>query len=103
MPESTRWERLADALADIAPAGVSHGLGESREILIRSGRNLVVVADTWWPKNIDVWTGWQVYVEGPDSIVQRTYPRTKKRGEVRRNVMDALATRRGDLAERGKG
>jgi hypothetical protein len=102
MTESTRWERLADDLADVATAGVSHS-GESRQILIRSGRTLVVVHDTWWRKNPDVWTGWEVYTEGADGIVQRTYPRTKKRGEVRRHVMEALPARLGDPAERGKG
>lgn len=86
-----RWDRLVATLADVTPAEVDRH-GESREINIRAGRSLVVICDTWWPRNIDVWTGWQVYIEGPDSIATRTYPRTKKRGEVRRNVADALAS-----------
>lgn len=87
MTDMARWERLADTLADIAPVTVDR-FGESRQICIRSGRTLILIHDTWWR---DHWTGWEVYTEGADSIVQRTYPRTKKRGEVRRNVADALA------------
>ena len=86
-----RWERLADTLTEAGISAQVDHFGESRKILIRVGSTLVIVHDTWWRKNLDVWTGWEVYTEGPDSIVQRTYPKTKKRGEVRRNVADALA------------
>lgn len=85
-----RWERLAETISEITPVQAPDP-GESRQILIRAGQTLIVIHDTWWPKNIDVWTGWEVYVEGPDSIVTRTYPKTKKRGDVRRHVEEALA------------
>src|SRR5439155_20285974 len=87
-----RWERLVDTLAE---AGISARVDRGRErsdICLRADdSHLVIVHDTWWRKNPDVWTGWEVYVEGSDSITTRTYPRTKKRGEVRRNVEDAFA------------
>lgn len=86
-----RWERLAASLGDVASVKVDR-FGECHRINIRAGSTRIVVADTWWRKNLDVWTGWEVYVEDADSIVRRTYPRTKKRGEVRQHVKDALAS-----------
>lgn len=85
-----RWERLADTLADVTPVEVDQ-YAERCQITIRSGQKLVIIHDTWWRKNLDVWTGWEVYVEGPNALTERTYPRTKKRGEVRQHVVDALA------------
>ena len=82
-----RWERLAVTLADVVDAEVDR-FGEARHITLRINPDLlIVVSDTWWH---DHWTGWQVYTEGADGITRRTYPRTKKRGEVRRHVIDAL-------------
>lgn len=101
---ATRWDRL---VADLAGAGVEARLDEkpyaeevygrvrhgvSRSITLRHpGGGLVVVGDAWWRKNADVWIGWQVWVEGPDSFVRRTWPLTKKRSEVVTAVCEALA------------
>lgn len=100
----TRWDRL---VADLAGVGVEARVDEkpyaeevygrvrhgvSRSITLRhSGGGLVEVGDGWWRKNPDVWIGWQVSVDGPDSIIRRTWPNTKKRSEVVAAVREALA------------
>lgn len=91
----TRWDRLA---RDLNEAGVAATVDErrypggiSKSITLQAEATLVIVHDTWWRKNPDVWTGWEVHVEGrADSIVKRTWPRSKKRGETVAAVQEAL-------------
>lgn len=94
MSAAVRWGRL---VANLAAAGVAAEVSEqpypggvSRSILLRRGDLLIEVNDTWWPKNPDVWTGYEVHTEGRrDSIVRSTWPRTKKRSEVVAAVLEA--------------
>jgi hypothetical protein len=88
---SGRWERLADTLTEAGIPAKVDAFGESRKIFVRGGSVLVVVHDTWWRKNLDVWTGWEVYTEDAEGITLQTYPRTKKRGDVLRNVQSAIS------------
>lgn len=92
-----RWDRLAASLADAGitatvsprpyPGGVSYSI-----TLRRPDGHLVEIHDRWWRKNPAVWIGWQVHLEGRDSIVIRDWPVTKKRSEVVAAVKAALAT-----------
>jgi hypothetical protein len=85
------WTALQDAFKRLADMDVKvDRLGESHKIHVRAGSTLLVVADTWWRKNLDVWTGWQVHVENADGIVTRNFPKTKKRAQVVRDVQAAL-------------
>lgn len=85
------WTALQDAFKRLADMDVKvDNFHESRKIQIRTGDSMVIVADTWWTKNLDVWTGWQVYVENADGIVTRDFPKTKKRAQVVRDVQAAL-------------
>lgn len=92
----TRWDRLQ---ADLAAAGITARVdarpypgGTTRSITIQAATVLVCVHDTWWRSNDAVWTGWEVYTEGrADSLVKRTWPRTKNRSQAVAAVRDALA------------
>lgn len=94
----SRWERLAATLAERGGVETtvdpkSYPGGTSYSIIIRTADGgIIEVADTWWRKNPDIWTGWQVYVSNRDSIITRTYPKTKARGPVADQVREALAT-----------
>jgi hypothetical protein len=91
-----RWDRLARTLDEGGVNDVrldrSYGInGKSVSITLLTETAMVTIRDTWWRKNPDLWTGWQVTVEGRvDSLVKREYPRTKKRSEVLAAVQDAL-------------
>ena len=91
-----RWDRLA---ADLKAAGFDGKVDETtcpggitRRIHFQvKGAGLVVIHDTWWRKNRDVWTGWQVWAEGTDSIVVREFRASKKRSETVTAFRAALA------------
>jgi hypothetical protein len=101
-----RWGRLA---ADLAATGIDARVierpwtevrygrmtsGVSRSIVIKHpAGGTVEVHDKWWRKNLDVWIGWAVHVEGPDSIEIRHWPLTKKRSEAVAAVRQALESR----------
>jgi hypothetical protein len=84
--DATRWARLA---ADLQAAGYDVRVdatpfpgGVSRSVCMRMAKGLVTIDDTWWSKNPDVWTGYQVTAEGLDSIVIGRPARSKKRSET---------------------
>jgi hypothetical protein len=84
-----RWRRLAGTLFD---AGVELGGSTTPPLYIKTPKgNVVIIRDTWWSKNTDIWTGYQVELSGPDDITIKLWPRTKKRSEVRDAVLAALA------------
>ena len=99
-----RWERLR---AQLAEAGVDvrvdarsyaeavygrprFGSSYSARAILPDGRH-VTISDRWWRKNPDVWIGYEVVLEGADSIVRRTWPLSKKRSEVVATVLEAVA------------
>lgn len=59
--------------------------------LTRGG--LIEINDTWWRKNDNVWTGWQVTVSNHEDIVTRQYPSAKARGPIADQVREALEKR----------
>lgn len=69
------------AYAELRYGRPVHGVSRSITVALDDGRT-VDIDDTWWRKNPDVWTGWQVHLIDADSLIARTWPRTKKRGEV---------------------
>jgi hypothetical protein len=93
-----RWERLA---ANLTAAGVpvdvttnAYPGGVSRSITLRGpDGTLVGIHDKWWNRNVDEWVGWEVHVENAESIVTRTWRRTKRRSEVVAAVSEALTGR----------
>lgn len=104
MGSGTRWGRLAADLAaefgtsvrmvekpysEAVYGRVRHGVSRSA-ILGHPGGGAVEIHDGWWRKNPDVWIGWQVWVDGPDGIVRREWPATKKRSAVISAVREAL-------------
>jgi len=97
MTDIARWQRLAESLtANDIPGVKITTFGQSHYISWRlADGSLVEVHDRWWRKNSDVWIGWQVHIEGPDSLVKREWPLTKKRSEVAADVAVALLTKRG--------
>jgi hypothetical protein len=98
-----RWERLraqlAEAGVDVAVDARSYseavfgrvrfGTSYSARLILADGRH-VTISDRWWRKNPDVWIGWEVALEGADDLVKRTWPLTKKRGEVVAAVLEAV-------------
>lgn len=96
---AARWSRLVDSLGaehiDATVTTRTYPGGTTRYIdwLMDDG-SLISVHDKWWRKNDDVWIGWQVHIENSDSTVTRTWPITKKRGDVVAFVADALPTRK---------
>lgn len=105
-----RWERLRGSLA---AAGIDTTIstrpypgGITRSITILLPGHLIEIHDSWWPKNDQVWTGWQTWLEDRStSITIRSFERTKKRSEVVDAVRAALAAaapaepRRGQTTE----
>jgi hypothetical protein len=94
---TNRWTRLQ---ADLQTAGIETRLtersypgGVSRSIQFRSGDRVIHIGDQWWRKNLDVWLGWEVGIEGPDAITIRTFPLTKRRSEVVAAVQAAMKDR----------
>lgn len=97
-----RWDRLVVTLAEragVPDAEVSakhydddSGGGTSRSIILFTTDGVIEIADTWWRKNPNIWTGWQVTVSGRDDIITRQYPKVKARGPVADQVREALAT-----------
>jgi hypothetical protein len=89
-----RWQLIADMLGSEIGARVDvrpYPGGTSYSITLRRpGGGLVEVHDKWWSRNPDVWTGYEVHIEDADSIVTKTWPRTKSRREVVAAVEDAL-------------
>lgn len=91
-----RWDRMVQTL--VSRAGVnaqvharSYPGGVSRSItIVTPNKHLIGVHDKWWRRNDSVWIGWQVHVEGPDSLVIKDFPVTKKRSEVAQHVRTAL-------------
>lgn len=82
---AARWERLRsdlvaagiDAKVDERPYSesvrgrVRHGV--TRSITLRIEGGLVEIADTWWPRNTEVWIGWAVHrLDRDDIVVDRT-------------------------------
>ena len=93
MSTSPRWDRLVKTLAEAGIENVrldERGTSHSIFIKLPQGGS-IEVHDKWWSKNIDKWVGWQVHLEDRESIVKRTFPFTKKRGEVAAQVQIALA------------
>ena len=91
MADPARWQRLADSLtaAGVPDVKITQ-FGESHYIGWRLANGwLVEVHDKWWSKNIDKWIGWQVDIQGRDDFIKRTWPLTKKRGEVVAAVIEA--------------
>jgi hypothetical protein len=94
MTISPRWQRLAD---DLTAAGIkdvkitTHAGGGCSMSWIRADWQMVAVHDKWWSKNPGVWLGWQVHIEGRDSLVKRTWALSKKRSVVTANVVKALS------------
>ncbi|KMV17640.1 hypothetical protein ACT17_15280 [Mycolicibacterium conceptionense] len=102
---AARWQRLVD---DLAAAGVESSVldkpytesvygcvhhGVSRSItMLHPVSGIISISDRQWSKNPDVWVGWQVFREGRDSIVIRTWPITKKRSDVVAHVLEAFNT-----------
>lgn len=96
MTTRERWERLAAQISEAAlpvavssrtyPGGVTYFIGRTLD----DGRR-VEVHDAWWRKNPNVWIGYDVHIEGIDSIVTRAWPRTKKRSEVVAAVREAVS------------
>lgn len=95
MADRARWDRL---VVDLTLAGIAASVderpypgGTSRSITLRHPRGGIVhIGDSWWRKNPDVWTGWQVTREGADSIVRGWSRGMKKRSETVAAVRDAL-------------
>lgn len=88
MTTQERWERIAGL---IAGAGIetrgadrrSYPGGSSYSITLpHPDGGIVRLHDTWWRKNHDVWTGYEIYREGPDSIQRGRSVRTKNRAGV---------------------
>lgn len=104
---AARWARLAATLAEAGHAvtvderpyselvygRVQHGVSRSVTMRLDDGY-LVEIGDAWWRKNPDVWIGWQVDLVAADGIVIRSFPRTKKRGEVAGRVAAARQDRK---------
>jgi hypothetical protein len=87
MTDSARWNRLVQTLAEGGiPVRVHKNAENSRSIMKQHGSDLVWVTDAWWGAQ---WLGWQVWIENSESIVQKSYPRTKKRGVVLSQLREA--------------
>lgn len=61
--------------------------GVSRSIMIRDGQRVVMILDSWWR---DRWAGYQVWLEGADSLVLRERTRLKSRSSVVEAVTEFL-------------
>jgi hypothetical protein len=90
-----RWERLRGSLAaagiDTAVSTKPYPGGISRSITILRPGHLIEIHDSWWPKNDQVWTGWQTWLEDRSTGISiRNFRRTKKRSEVVDAVRAAL-------------
>lgn len=96
MTNLERWDRLASEIQAagvpvvVSSAAYPGGLTYYVSIRPECG-GLIEVRDQWWRKNPDVWIGYQVHAEGPDSIVRTASPITKKRSEVVAAVRAAVA------------
>lgn len=89
---STNWDRLVETFArNDMTVTVDAFQGMRKNIHVRQGEFLIIVSDTWWHSNTDIWTGWQVYVE-KDGLVKWQYNKTKKRSEVVQQVQRAITT-----------
>jgi hypothetical protein len=92
----SRWQQLREAIvAEGIPVLVSarqYPGGTTHFISWTEDDYRVEIHDKWWRKNHDVWIGYQVHVEGRDSVVRRTWPITKKRSEVVAAVRQAVAS-----------
>lgn len=97
MTKNQRWVRIAATIT--AQAGISvaadhtnypGGVNYSITHRLPSG-HIIGVIDQWWRKSHDVWIGYAVWIESPDSITQREWPLTKKRSDVVPAVREALA------------
>lgn len=81
--DAGRWQRLAEDLTAAGyPATVTvrrRADGTSRSITVRLPWHLVEVRDTWFH---DMWAGWQVWLEGRDSIAYHHQRGLKKRSAV---------------------
>lgn len=102
---AARWDRVAAAitegagLTDVkvnsrayqemvygrARFGTSYGI----DYRLPSGDH-VQVRDCWWRKNPDYWIGYQVELCDREGMIRRTWPLTKKRGEVVAAVCEAV-------------
>lgn len=88
MSNAARWNRLAMTLAQAGKSALIQRVGDDgRQIVYRCGDVRVIVSDTWWK---DMWTGWQVWIENAESIVEKEYPKSKNRNAVTRDVLAAL-------------
>jgi hypothetical protein len=86
--EAARWQGVADMLS---AAGVQIWSAGAPIHIRAAGGHLVTVRDTWWRKNHDIWTGYQVELSNAADITVRLWPRTKKRSEVLDAVLEAIA------------
>lgn len=92
-----RWARVVASLAASGvtatvtekpfPGGISHSI----TIPLDADRS-IWIGDSWWRKNDQVWIGWQTHVENNRTrLVERSWPITKKRGDVVRAVFASRA------------
>jgi hypothetical protein len=91
---AARWVAMAKTLTEagytVKVSERAYPGGVSRSITIRTDSSIIEVSDTWWRKNLDVWTGYAVWRSNLDSIVTANKTNLKSRADVRRAV-DAFA------------